>query len=73
MRHMHASLILNLAPEGEAHRYLKIVSQRLGHCNVQFTLDVYGHVLPELEQDSAERLRGYSLKLSVAAEAEFFR
>ena len=31
----------------------KIVSERLGHANVSFTLDTYSHVLPGLQQAAA--------------------
>ncbi len=50
MRHTHAGLILNEAPEGEGNRYIKIASQRLGHSSVTFTLDTYQEVLPDTEE-----------------------
>jgi integrase len=31
----------------------KVVSERLGHASVSFTLDVYSHVLPGLQEDAA--------------------
>jgi len=34
----------------------KIVSERLGHASVAFTLDTYSHVLPGLQQAAADRL-----------------
>jgi hypothetical protein len=34
----------------------KIVSERLGHYSVSFTLDTYAHVLPGLQGDAAEDL-----------------
>jgi integrase len=34
----------------------KIVSERLGHATVGMTLDLYGHVLLEHDQDAAERI-----------------
>jgi integrase len=34
----------------------KVVSERLGHANVQITLDVYGHVLPGMQEEATERL-----------------
>lgn len=51
MRHTHAGLILNEAPEGEGNRYIKIASQRLGHSSVTFTLDTYQEVLPDKEKE----------------------
>ena len=32
----------------------KIVSERLGHATVGFTLDVYSHAIPRLQEDVAE-------------------
>ncbi len=34
----------------------KIVSERLGHASVAFTLQVYGHVLPDAQGDAAEQM-----------------
>ncbi len=31
----------------------KVVSERLGHGTVSFTLDVYSHVMPGLQEDAA--------------------
>jgi len=49
-RHTHASLLLLTG----AHP--KIVSERLGHASVAFTLDTYAHVLPGLQEAAAIRL-----------------
>jgi hypothetical protein len=32
---------------------VKVVSERFGHTKVSMTLDVYAHVLPEMQRDSA--------------------
>ena len=32
------------------------MSDRLGHSSVAFTLDVYSHVVPALQEDAAERV-----------------
>ena len=32
---------------------IKIVSERLGHASVAFTLDVYGHVMPGQQASAA--------------------
>ena len=32
----------------------KVVSERLGHASVAFTLDTYTHAIPALEEDAAE-------------------
>ncbi|MCL5972345.1 MAG: tyrosine-type recombinase/integrase, partial [Firmicutes bacterium] len=34
----------------------KVVSERLGHASVAFTLQVYAHVLPNQQADAAERV-----------------
>jgi integrase len=33
----------------------KIVSERLGHASLAFTLDTYSHVVPGLQEAAAER------------------
>ena len=33
----------------------KIVSERLGHSNTRITLDIYSHVLPNMQQDAVDR------------------
>jgi hypothetical protein len=37
-------------------------SRRLGHKNIQITLDIYAHVLPSMQQDAAQRLFGLLYK-----------
>ena len=49
LRHTHATLML----KGGVHP--KIVSERLGHASVAFTLDTYSHVMPGLQEAAAER------------------
>ncbi len=34
----------------------KVVSERVGHASVAFTLQVYGHVLPNMQADAAARV-----------------
>ena len=43
LRHTHASLLL------QAGEHAKVVSERLGHSSVAFTLDTYGHLMPGME------------------------
>ena len=43
LRHAHASLML------KAGIHPKVVSERLGHSGVAFTLDTYSHVAPGLQ------------------------
>jgi integrase len=47
LRHTHATLMLQ---EGV---HPKIVSERLGHSRVGVTMDVYSHVLPDMQTQAA--------------------
>jgi integrase len=46
-RHCHATLLLARGVP------IKVVSERLGHSTVAFTLDTYAHVLPAMDRDAA--------------------
>lgn len=48
VRHTHATLML------KAGIHPKIVSERLGHSSVAFTLDTYSHVLPGMQAEAAQ-------------------
>ena len=50
LRHTHATLLI------EAGEHIKVVSSRLGHKSVAFTLDTYVHVTPKMASTTAERL-----------------
>ncbi len=50
LRHTHATQLLR---EGI---HPKVVSERLGHSTVAFTLDVYSHVLPSMQADAARSI-----------------
>lgn len=50
LRHAHASQLLRTG----AHP--KVVSERLCHARVGFTLDVYSHLLPSMQRDAADRI-----------------
>ena len=52
LRHTHAALLL----VSGAHP--KVVQERLGHSTVAITLDLYGHVLPELQRSAADSMTG---------------
>ncbi|MEK7777647.1 MAG: tyrosine-type recombinase/integrase [Chloroflexota bacterium] len=49
LRHTHASLLLRQGV------HPKIVSERLGHANIQITLDTYSHLLPGIQEDAIAR------------------
>jgi len=50
LRHTHATLALAAGIQA------KVVSERLGHATVAFTLDIYAHVVPALQQDAADKI-----------------
>jgi integrase len=50
LRHTWASLALRAGVSP------KVVSERLGHASVSFTLDVYSHVMPGMQEDAAARV-----------------
>jgi integrase len=50
LRHTCATLLL------QAGENPKVVSERLGHASITLTLDVYSHVLPDMQKAAAEKL-----------------
>jgi len=52
LRHTHATLLLATGINP------RVVSERLGHANVAFTLQVYGHVLPGQQREAADAAAG---------------
>lgn len=50
MRHSCASLLL------AAGENITVVSERLGHASASLTLDVYSHVLPDMQQGASDKL-----------------
>lgn len=52
LRHSHATIAL------QAGVHPKIVSERLGHATVAFTLDVYSHSIRGMQTDAAELIAG---------------
>ena len=50
LRNTHASLLI------ETGAHTKVISHRLGHSSTSFTLDVYGHLLPGVEQTAIDAL-----------------
>lgn len=47
LRHTHASILLQSGTP------VKVVSERLGHANAAFTMNVYQHVLPGMQAEAA--------------------
>ncbi len=50
LRHTWASLALQAGVNP------KVVSERLGHATVAFTLDRYSHVMPGMQEDAAAKV-----------------
>jgi integrase len=53
LRHTYASLALAKGVNPA------IVSRRLGHATVAFTLDIYSHVLPQVDAEAAELIAAF--------------
>jgi integrase len=49
LRHTHITELLR------AGVHPKVVSERAGHASVAFTLQRYGHALPDMQQDAADQ------------------
>ena len=49
LRHTHATLLRQAGVNP------KVVSERLGHSSVAFTLDTYAHVMPGTQPEAAQR------------------
>jgi integrase len=50
LRHTHATLAL------QAGVHPKIVSERLGHSTIAFTLDIYSHALGHMQTEAAQQI-----------------
>ena len=48
LRHAHATMLLTSGI------HPKVVSERLGHSNIAITMDVYSHVLPDMQEAAAQ-------------------
>ncbi|WP_017756775.1 site-specific integrase [Calidifontibacillus oryziterrae] len=49
LRHTHASLLLKQGV------HPKVVAERLGHSNIQLTLNTYSHLLPNMQEEAAAK------------------
>jgi integrase len=58
LRHTYASLALAKGVNAA------IVSRRLGHATVAFTLDIYSHVLPQVDAEAAEVIAAFGSRES---------
>lgn len=50
LRHSHATQLLGMGVQP------KVVSERLGHSSVAFTLGTYGHILPRHQAEASEKI-----------------
>lgn len=50
LRHQHASLLIALDVPA------KVIQERLGHSSIDVTMDLYGHLLPGMDRDAADRI-----------------
>jgi integrase len=50
MRHTCATLLLKAGVPA------KVVQERLGHIKVEITMNIYQHVLPDMQEDAAAKL-----------------
>ena len=51
LRHTYAANAIRIGDP------IRTVSENPGHAAVAFTLDIYGHVTPQMKQDSADRMQ----------------
>lgn len=49
LRHIHVTMLL----QNGVHP--KVVSERLGHSQIGITLDIYSHVLPNMQKEAVEK------------------
>lgn len=61
LRHTHATLLL------KAGVHVKVVSERLGHSNIAFTMNTYQHVLPGMQAEAAAMFSELLSRTSTAA------
>jgi integrase len=56
LRHTHATLLLMQGVN------VKVVSERLGHSKVDMTMDTYQHVMPQMQEEAANKLEDMLFK-----------
>ncbi|HBF4443202.1 TPA: integrase [Clostridioides difficile] len=44
--------------------HLKVISERVGHSNVNTTLNIYSHVLDEMDKEASNKISGKLYKIN---------
>lgn len=50
LRHTHAAMLIAMGIQP------KVISERLGHSSIKITMDVYGYLMPGLQEQVADAL-----------------
>ena len=58
IRHSHASMLMNMGVP------IKQISERLGHENIETTLETYAHLYEEKEKELRDKLEFYASKIA---------
>ena len=59
LRHAHATLLLAYSND------IKTVSERIGHSSIEITMDIYIHVLKELDKKSSDNISNLLFKNTI--------
>jgi integrase len=71
LRHTCATLLL-LAGDYTQQLHIKLVSEYLGHSNIQITIDTYGHVLPGMHKAVAAKMHTLLFDVETSDEAALY-
>ena len=55
LRHTHATMLLSKGVN------IKVISERLGHCKIQMTLDTYSHLMPDMQETAVQALENLNI------------
>lgn len=50
LRHSHVTLLI------DAKVPIKVISERVGHSNINTTLNIYSHALKEMDQEASDKI-----------------